>query len=474
MTVSRRTFLRRTAAVSAGFAGLRELSWVYGDEAPEQIFDSLQEDPNGLLELPPGFGYRVLSRVEARMADGFLVPWAPDGMAAFPASNGRTLLLCNSEAGTSGGKDGPAGEQAQLLSKLPERLVYDPRDDDGQCLGGVTTIVYDTRTGQVEKQFLSLAGTVRNCAGGPTPWNSWITCEETTQRAEEGYAKDHGYNFEVFASEKQELQEPVPLVDMGRFVHEAVAVDPASGIVYQTEDRGDGLVYRFIPDRPGRLHEGGRLQALAALDEPSLDTRNWRGEVAPAAADTAAAAETAAVPEIAVGTEFPVRWVDIENVRSPEGDLHLQGFDKGAARFARGEGMWYGMGSVFFACTSGGHAGQGQVWRYTPSPHEGTAGEQGAGAGKLMLYAEPNDKGLVENADNLTVAPWGDVILCEDGGGTDRLVGIRPDGTFYELARTVSSSELAGATFSADGSTLFVNAQQDGVTMAITGPWPGG
>lgn len=462
MTVSRRTFLRRTAAVSAGFAGLRELSWVYGDESPEQIFGSLEKDPNDLLELPGGFGYRVISRVEERMADGFLVPWAPDGMAAFPASDGRTLLLCNSEASSSDDEDGPKGEQGKLLSQLPERLVYDPRDDDGQCLGGVTTIVYDTRTGLVEKQFLSLAGTVRNCAGGPTPWNSWITCEETTDKAGDGYTKDHGYNFEVFASEKQELQEPVPLVDMGRFVHEAVAVDPASGIVYQTEDRGDGLIYRFIPHKPGRLQEGGRLQALASLDKSSLDTRNWRGE--------GASART----EIPVGTEFPVRWVDIENVQSPDGDLHLQGYNKGAARFARGEGMWYGLGSVFFACTSGGHAGQGQVWRYTPSPHEGTAGEQGAGAGKLMLYAEPNDKGLVENADNLTVAPWGDVILCEDGGGTDRLVGIRPDGTFYELARTVSSSELAGATFSADGSTLFVNAQQDGVTMAITGPWPAG
>ncbi len=460
MTISRRTFLRRTAAVSAGFAGLRELSMVYGAEAPEQIFDSLEKDPNGLLELPRGFGYRVISRVEERMADGFLVPWAPDGMAAFPASNGRTLLLCNSEASPSDEKDGPMGEQARLLSQLPERLVYDPREDDGQCLGGVTTIIYDTRTGLVEKQFLSLAGTVRNCAGGPTPWNSWITCEETTDRAGDGYTKGHGYNFEVAASEKQELQEPVPLVDMGRFVHEAVAVDPASGIVYQTEDRGDGLIYRFIPDKPGRLQEGGRLQALASWDKSSLDTRNWRGEGASAGT------------EIPVGTEFPVRWIDLEDVQSPEGDLHLQGFNKGAARFARGEGMWYGMGSAFFVCTSGGHAGQGQVWRYTPSPHEGTAGELGAGAGKLMLYAEPNDKGLVENADNLTVAPWGDVILCEDGGGPDRLVGIRPAGTFYELARTVSSSELAGATFSPDGSTLFVNAQQDGVTLAITGPWP--
>ena len=282
MTISRRTFLRRTAAVSAGFAGLRELSWVYGAEPPEQIFDSLQKDPNGLLELPPGFGYRVISRVEERMADGFLVPWAPDGMAAFPASNGKTLLLCNSEASPSDEKDGPMGEQAKLLAQLPERLVYDPREDDGQCLGGVTTIIYDTRTGLVEKQFFSLAGTVRNCAGGPTPWNSWITCEETTDRAGDGYTKDHGYNFEVAASEKQELQEPVPLVDMGRFVHEAVAVDPASGIVYQTEDRGDGLIYRFIPDKPGRLQEGGRLQALASWDKSSLDTRNWRGEGASA------------------------------------------------------------------------------------------------------------------------------------------------------------------------------------------------
>ena len=133
--------------------------------------------------------------------------------------------------------------------------------------------------------------------------------------------------------------------------------------------------------------------------------------------------------------------------------------------------MWYGRGAVYFVCTSGGRAKKGQIWRYLPSPHEGTP-EEARDPGTLELFVEPNDGGLIDNADNLTVAPWGDLILCEDGGGEQFVVGVTPRGGIYKFGRNAQSdSEFAGATFSPDGSTLFVNIQSPGLTLAITGPW---
>jgi hypothetical protein len=249
------------------------------------------------------------------------------------------------------------------------------------------------------------------------------------------------------------LAEPIPLKAMGRFNHEAVAVDPNSGIVYETEDAGDSLIYRFIPNTPQRLIDGGRLQALSIEGRPSLDTRNW---------DT---------QSVTPGTPMAVRWIDLEDIDAPENDLRLRGFEQGAARFARGEGMWYGREAIYFACTNGGLEKAGQIWRYMPSPHEGTPREADQ-PGQLELFVEPNDPGLVENADNLTVAPWGDLILCEDGGGDQFMVGVTPEGKLYKFGHNVGNqSEFAGATFAPDGSTLFVNIQGAGITLAITGPW---
>ena len=274
--------------------------------------------------------------------------------------------------------------------------IYDVGKGGMRCSGGTSTLVFDTKTQKLESHFLSLVGTIRNCAGGPTPWNSWVTCEETMTKAGDFTQKDHGYNFEVPAQADGKLVSAVPLKAMGRFNHEAIAVDPVSGVVYETEDRHDSLIYRYIPNSPGELVKGGRLQALVVRDQKSLDTRNWEKVT------------------ITQGQRVDVTWVDLDGIDSPEDDLRKRGHAKGAALFARGEGAWYGNDGIYLACTNGGKAKKGQIWKYIPSPHEGTAEEEKQ-PGQLILFAEPNDATLVENADNLTIAPWGDVIVCEDG-----------------------------------------------------------
>jgi len=459
MNLSRRHFLKTAGAISLGFTGLQTLIGRNGFAAPSLSempygFGDLVRDPDQILDLPKGFSYRLFSRAGTKMDDGFFVPTLHDGMAAFPGPGGKTVLVRNHEVGELKREQGPFGEENKELARLPRELIYDPGKEEGPSLGGTTTLVYDTKAGRLEKHYLSLVGTVRNCAGGPTPWNTWISCEETILVEDEIRARDHGYNFEVPATADGGVAKPVPLRAMGRFTHEAVAVDPRSGVVYQTEDVQDGLIYRFIPDEPGNLAAGGKLQALAVRDHPSLDMRNWDNP-----------------NRVPVGTRFQTYWVDLEDVESPNNDLRYQGFDRGAARFSREEGMWYGRRAVYFASSDGGHAKKGQIWRYKPSPFEGDEREERF-PGKLELFIEPNDGGLVENCDNVTVAPWGDLILCEDGVEDNYLVGVTPAGEIYKFGRhALLGSELAGATFSPDGSTLFVNLQHRGFSVAITGPW---
>jgi secreted PhoX family phosphatase len=386
------------------------------------------------------------------MDDGLLVPHRPDGMATFPGPDGTTILIRNHEVNPAkGGDESAFGSDFSLAEKLSSDRFYDYGNDRNPGQGGTTTVVYDTRNQQVIRQYLSLAGTLRNCAGGPTPWNTWLTCEEIVTRPDDVYAKSHGYVFEVPASAEIRLADPVPIKAMGRFNHEAVAVDPASGIVYLTEDDSEGLLYRFIPNMPGDMHSGGKLQALAASEQKSLDTRNW-GEA-----------------YVEAGQPLAVSWIDLEDI--DEDDLRHRGFEQGAARFARGEGMWYGNGAVYFVCTNGGPKKLGQVWKYTPGKAEGTVAEHEQ-PGSLELFVESMDGTMIENADNITVAPWGDLFLCEDGDDEQFLVGITPQGAIYKFGRNaMNTSELAGATFSPDGSTLFVNIQTSGMTHAITGPW---
>lgn len=457
---SRRTFLKMAGAASLGFAGMHLLFARRGYSTPSNNvivngFGALRPDPAQILDLPEGFSYRVISSKGGAMKDGLLVPGKPDGMATFAGPEGKYLLIRNHELSPDKADEGGFGEDYALLSKVAPERFYDYGYGKTPCLGGTTTLVIDSATGAVEHEFLSLAGTSRNCAGGPTPWNTWITCEETVDLAINGNEKKHGYCFEVPADPMQPVGKPVALTAMGRFNHEAIAVDPLSGVVYLTEDRPEGAFYRFIPNVPGKLHEGGRLQALMFVGAKALDSRNWGGHQL-----------------VLPGNRYQAAWVDVPEPDSEDDNLRHRAHDAGGAYFARGEGIWYGNNAVYFACTNGGGAEKGQIFRYVPSPHEGTPGETEK-PGMIDLFLEPNDGGLVDNCDNLTVAPWGDLVVCEDGSGEQFLVGITPEGGIYKFARNAhpSNSEFAGATFSPDGKTLHVNIQTAGLTLAITGPW---
>lgn len=453
--MNRRTFAASGLATLAfaGFArrAAAESRATYRNEVPG--YGPLQLDGAGLLDLPPGFSYRIISRAGETMDNGFLVPDKFDGMGCFRLDRRRVALVRNHELQVGDVRRGPTAGRAALIDRL-RKLPHFGEDANGIPLsGGTTTLVYDMPSGRREAQYLSLAGTAVNCAGGVTPWGSWLSCEESNLRPGDEVRQTHGWVFDVPARVRG-LADPVPLKALGRFRHEAAAIDPVTGIVYLTEDRDDSLFYRFLPDRKGSLLAGGRLQALALRDAPRGDTRNWQG--------------AGFQPQ----SWKQVHWFDLAGTESPEDDLRKRGHQAGAALFARGEGIHAGRGEFYFTCTSGGRAKLGQVMRYVPSPREGQPDEKSQPA-RLQLFVESAASTIMEYVDNITVAPWGHLIACEDksGNSINHLKGITPGGRCYTLARLRADTELAGACFSPDGSTLFVNIYAPGKTVAITGPW---
>lgn len=454
---TRRTFLKQSSAISLGFFGLQSFIVKGCDDPSSEVLQQLNmpygqlfEDKKKMLKLPKGFTYKIISRQGEKMSDGLLTPGLPDGMATFDGGNGKVIVVRNHELVSS--DFGPVGKTNEVNPEIPQDKIYDLGSSKVRCKGGTTTFVYDEKTGEIESSWLSLAGTIRNCAGGSTPWNSWVSCEETFVGQSKNLKKRHGYNFEVPATLSPSLADPVPLIAMGRFNHEAICVDPNTGIVYQTEDRNDSCIYRFIPDEKGNLKAGGKLQALVIKAKNKKDTRNWEGDKMP------------------INQEMEVTWVDIKEVDPAKDSIRYQAQEQGAAIFARGEGMWFGKNEIYFACTSGGDKKWGQVFRYVPSPHEGTEMENEK-PGTVELFLEPNDREMLQNCDNLTVAPWGDIIMCEDRA-TPNIVGVTPSGEMYRVAENIGRpSEFAGGVFSPSGNTFFVNIQHFGLTLAITGPW---
>ena len=439
MLLNRRNFI---GATGAAFSGLL-LNGCTGRSAPLTSAPSsfadygpLVPDPAGMLDLPRGFSYRLLSSLGNAMTDGCTVPDKADGMGCFSLGNDEIVLIRNHELV-------PADDAGGVLAK-----GFGTRD--GAIVpGGTTSIVLDATTLEVKREFRSLAGTIRNCSGGITPWGSWLTCEEAPtgpgQRFGEGLAENHGWVFEVPANATG-LIDAVPLKAMGRFNHEAACVDPRTGIVYLSEDRDDSVLYRFVPTTPGRLGDGGLLQAMVV--EGLSDTRNWTSA------------------EMAVGSRHTVRWIDCDDVGSPNDDLRSRAAAKGAAVVARGEGIHTGTDEIFVCSTNGGQRKLGQILRLVP----GTGGEPD----QIELFFESQSKDQFNYGDNLTVGPNGHLIVCEDQYTEvvdNHLRGITPDGRAYTLGRLRMQTELAGGCFSPDGKWFFVNAYSPTRTLAITGPW---
>jgi secreted PhoX family phosphatase len=437
------------------------------------------------IALPSGFKYRSFSHAGEMMSDGHLVPLAHDGMAVFNMRSGTFRLVRNHEDRNAPG----AGSTAV------DGNAYDPFAG-----GGTTTLVVNPFTRELERDFISLCGTTVNCAGGETPWGTWITCEETNAGTPSGWGKQHGYSFDVPARANGTVP-AVAIPDMGRFSHEACAVDPKTWIVYETEDNGSNSgLYRFLANKPGVLVRGGRLQMLAVDGMPNYDTRTGQ----------------------TVGTKLPVTWVDIADPDPPGTSstaVFNQGFAVGGARFARLEGCWWGNGALYFAATSGGNAELGQVWEYRPDHDDddwddddhdwhrsrGRGRGRRRGHGTLALIFESGGPTELDSPDNVAVSPQGAILLCEDGDEDQYLRGLTVDGEIFDFALNLETEhEWAGATFAvadphwndrkirgrhsplgsrSDRTTLFVNRQgatggsnppspgNEGMTFAIWGPW---
>lgn len=437
------------------------------------------------LALPAGFAYTILTKTGAPMTDGAPTPRSHDGMGAFSLWDGRTRLICNHEIRFGG----EAGARSQGIWTIDGSGSYDE-----SARGGTTTIDFDPRQfwdrhGGKVRDFVSMRGSVVNCAGGISfRERGWITSEEIVQGPNEGGVgpatadptdQRHGYNF--FVPVRTRLGRPAtpdPLVAMGRFAHEAAAVDQRTGVVYQTEDAGSGFgsgFYRFLPRNARDLSRGGRLQMLSVRGRPQSDLREGQTS----------------------GEPLPVVWVTIDEP-DPAGahDVFTEGYTKGGAKFNRLEGCWEGDGSIFFASTSGGDVkngdvnsdgfaeGYGQIWEYRP---------RGTDGGVLTLLFESPDGDVLDSPDNIVVTPRGGILICEDdsssknvgqqdvsryfGEDKNRLIGLTMDGVAFPFAENIlSEAELAGACWSGDGRFLFVNIfgedrPDSGGTMAITGPW---
>lgn len=380
----------------------------------------LVKDPRGILDLRSGLEYRVLERAFDPMTDGHRVPAAPDGMACFTGPNDSWVLMRNHELDLNHALGAFRGK--------PARESYDAR-----AAGGVTRVVIDAKTGARISSNLVLAGTLRNCAGGPSPWG-WISCEESTEPG-------HGYAF-LCATSAERVAPARRLTGYGRFRHEAAAIDPKTSIAYLTEDQGNGCLYRFVPKDPSDPFVG-KLQALRHANE-----RNF-----------------ALSSALQAGQSIPVRWVDITDPTPKSDTVRHEAARAGAASLSRGEGIWFADQTVWICSTDGGSAGSGQIFALGVG--------QGQAADSLRLVVESPEASVLDMPDNITVAPWGDVIVAEDGAGEKYVRAISPQGQVIDLARNAKShGEIAGVCFSPDGSTLFLNLQMDGLTLAIRGTFP--
>ncbi len=409
------------------------------------------------LLLPEGFNYRSFGIAGETMSDGNICPASHDGSAVFAMPDGRLRLIRNHEV------DSPSNETTAVAGER----AYDRRAG-----GATTTVELEVKPdGSVEviRDFLSLNGTHTNCSGGRTPWGSWLSCEETIEddrpfvvnedndEFQNGFEQRHGYVFEVPA-DADGIVDPEPLVAMGRFIHEAVAIDPRTGDCYLTEDAEPAGFYRFRPTTRDRLADGGTLYGLRIRGERGKDMRGGFEQ----------------------GTRFDVDWVVIEDPDPAPGTTYedaahgvfRQVEAQGGATFAGLEGcVWStATNSAVFLATAGGAAGCGQVWAYHPD-----ASEDG---GMLELLLEAPGIWVLNYPDAVTVDESGLMLIADDGIGTSTLNAFTPSGDRYTIAEAMDGvNDPTGPTFSPDGTTLFFNLMgedpplEPAMSFAVWGPW---
>ncbi|MFD7990798.1 alkaline phosphatase PhoX [Streptomyces mexicanus] len=420
-------------------------------------YGPLLPDPKGILALPAGFSYRIITHSgKTKLESGEFTPSNHDGTATFDGPRGATLLVNNHEL------KGPRADWKYPVP-LTEGLVYDPA-----ASGGCTVV--EVRRDHVA-EWVGIAGTSTNCAGGSTPWGTWLTCEETEDKAgQNGMTKDHGYVFEVDPADRRANRDPKPIKALGRYAHEAVVVDPKRGHLYLTEDASgpNGLLYRWTPPH-GFRHGRGRLRTLAD-DAGVLQAFKCFDSGGRFVDDLSRATRT--------GTVYGVDWVDVPDRDARTTSVRKQFQDGQVTRARKLEGMWWADGGAYIVSSYAREESpvqhDGQVWFYDPGRRTLTL--------KVLLGVNPDPAkdGAFDGPDNITVSPYGGLVIAEDGEGVQHLFGATESGRTYPIARNELNigteqepeySEFTGVTFSPDGTTLFANIQEPGIMLAITGPW---
>jgi len=382
--MERRSLLRLTAGIGTGaFAGALWQGAALAAPAqngPSPYGPLGAADGNG-LQLPAGFTSRIVAR-SSQVVSGTGYTWhsAPDGGACFVDGTGW-IYVSNSEINPG---------------------------------GGASALRFNS-SGTITSAYRILSDTRQNCAGGATPWNKWLSCEEV----------DRGFVYETDPFGGAATQRPA----MGRFKHEAAACDPVRQVIYLTEDESDGCFYRFVPNTWGNLASG-----------------------------------TLQVAQAGTATSGTFTWA---NVPDPDGSpTKTRNQVSGVKRFSGGEGCYYSSDTVWFTTK-----GDNRVWQVNCVTN---AYELAYDDGLVSPGPAP-----LTGVDNITGDADGNLFVAEDGGNMEINIITPGDvvAPFVRITGQ-ASSEICGPAFSPDGSRFYFSSQRGtsgsstgGITYEVTGPF---